>query len=371
MDSRIEKLLTALLNGDSVEDFKPRSRAEHYLKNCILKIGVEGLPDPQSRLDALLYQLAELMPTTGGDVQLQTKTATPGVNEVVVIPDTGYALSKVIIEAVTSAIDANIKAENIKEGVSILGVSGSEKGYDAGYQEGCADGKQLEYDRFWDIFQQGGNRTDYKRAFSYWTDSPIPKYTAIIDAKGGGSAEVFALFGAGNTKDDGMVDLTEACAKLDFSQCEDPANLFMYAYAKNINVDLTGAKKLSSTFSESGGGKHDNIKLKVSASCEFYLTFYWSGSITTLEFLEGSKIGRNGLNLQWSTHLDEVRQTDNTWVINPECPSLKSLLDCLDDKSEDKSTVWKITVGAANLAKIEEYLPTELSNAYAKGWIID
>lgn len=66
MASRIEELLQTLLNGDTIEDFVPQSRSEAYLKNCILKNGVEDLPTPQSRMDALLYSLAEEIPEWSG-----------------------------------------------------------------------------------------------------------------------------------------------------------------------------------------------------------------------------------------------------------------------------------------------------------------
>lgn len=58
MPSRLETLLNAVINGETIE-FTPRSRMEEYLKNCINKAGVEGLPDPRSRADALLYMLSE------------------------------------------------------------------------------------------------------------------------------------------------------------------------------------------------------------------------------------------------------------------------------------------------------------------------
>ena len=62
---------------------------------------------------------------TGGNVQA-SKTVSPATTPVTVLPDTGYdGLAQVDIEAVTSAIDPNIVAGNIKQGVSILGVSGT------------------------------------------------------------------------------------------------------------------------------------------------------------------------------------------------------------------------------------------------------
>lgn len=55
----------------------------------------------------------------------QSKTVTPSTSQQTVQPDSGYnALSSVTVQAVTSAIDASIAPENIKQGVTILGVTG-------------------------------------------------------------------------------------------------------------------------------------------------------------------------------------------------------------------------------------------------------
>lgn len=58
----------------------------------------------------------------------QTKTVEPSIEEQIIIPDDGiFALSSVTVNPVTSKIDESIKAENIKEGVSILGIGGTVK----------------------------------------------------------------------------------------------------------------------------------------------------------------------------------------------------------------------------------------------------
>ena len=52
-------------------------------------------------------------------------------------------------------------------------------GDDGSYDQGYEDGKQAEYDRFWDIYQDNGNRTDHWCAFGGygWTDETFqPKY---------------------------------------------------------------------------------------------------------------------------------------------------------------------------------------------------
>ena len=67
-----------------------------------------------------------------------------------------------------------------------------DKGYDIGYETGKSDGensntafedgKQAEYDRFWDSFQQNGNLRRYEQAFAAygWNDETFkPKYDII------------------------------------------------------------------------------------------------------------------------------------------------------------------------------------------------
>lgn len=67
-----------------------------------------------------------LSKVTVNAMKLQTKTATPKTSSQNITPDSSYnGLSKVTVNAVTSNIDSNIKAGNIKKGVSILGVAGT------------------------------------------------------------------------------------------------------------------------------------------------------------------------------------------------------------------------------------------------------
>ena len=58
----------------------------------------------------------------------QSKSVNPTTSQQVVMADTGYELAKVTVNAVTNAVDSNIKAENIREGISILGIVGNFEG---------------------------------------------------------------------------------------------------------------------------------------------------------------------------------------------------------------------------------------------------
>lgn len=61
----------------------------------------------------------------------QNKTVTPSTQTQNVVADTGYELAQVTVNGVTSAIDNNIQAANIKKDITILGVTGTlEEGTD-------------------------------------------------------------------------------------------------------------------------------------------------------------------------------------------------------------------------------------------------
>ena len=83
----------------------------------------------------------------GGEARLQAKETNPATSVVNVTPDAGYdGLSRVTVNAVTSAIDSNIQAGNIRSGVSILGVAGTHAG-------------QKEEETFNQTYTSNGTRT--------------------------------------------------------------------------------------------------------------------------------------------------------------------------------------------------------------------
>lgn len=101
-------------------------------------------------------------------------------------------------------------------------------------------GAKSEYDRFWDAYQQKGNRVNYQIAFagSGWNSETLkPKYPIV-------STYCFEMF-----RSCGEVDLTKAGVPFDFSQSTSFSN---FAYASEIThfgeINTTGSNALSYTF---------------------------------------------------------------------------------------------------------------------------
>lgn len=96
----LSKVIVEAVSNEIDENIQPNN-----IKLGVSILGVEGNVEP--------------------DKPDQTKEVNPSIEEQIVVPDTGYELSEVKVNGVTSEIDENIISENIKEGVSILGVQGN------------------------------------------------------------------------------------------------------------------------------------------------------------------------------------------------------------------------------------------------------
>ena len=102
--------------------------------NAITEVTV---PAVTSSIDANIIQSnikagVTILGVTGNvepDKPDQTKSCTPTTSQQIITPDTGYELASVTVAGVTAAIDSNITAGNIAQGIIILGVTGT---YDGG-----------------------------------------------------------------------------------------------------------------------------------------------------------------------------------------------------------------------------------------------
>ena len=97
------------------------------------------------------------------------------------------------------------------------------RGVNDGYTDGVSAGQKTEYDRFWDVYQQKGQRTDYDSAFRGvgWNgDSFYPKYDIIVSK----ANNCFTNF-------DGKINLSERLSQcgveLDVSKAGSLVQFFM------------------------------------------------------------------------------------------------------------------------------------------------
>lgn len=216
------------------------------------------------------------------------------------------------------------------------------------------EGKKTEYDRFWDLYQENGKRTNYTCAFANiaWTVETLkPKYDIIPITP----TQIFARgMGAG------IVNITKFLAaqgiKLDFSKCTSFTELFYYTEILEVDtVDTTSAKSLINFCAYAAKlQKINELILKSDGSQTFNNnSFIQCKNLETL--LIKGVIGQNGLNLQWSTKLSHE--------------SLMSIINALADKSTDTSgTVWEIILGDENKAKLTS---EELQIAQNKNWVVN
>lgn len=85
--------------------------------------------DYDATLDAeAIDNITAVASTIHPTVTYQDKTVDPSTSSQEITADSGKTLRKVTVSAVTASIDANITAENIKSGVTILGVEGTYDG---------------------------------------------------------------------------------------------------------------------------------------------------------------------------------------------------------------------------------------------------
>ena len=100
----------------------------------------------------------------------QTITVAPSTTEKVINPEEGYnGITQVTVEAVTNNIDTNIKQENIKKDVSILGITGTlEEGVDTSDANAAAANIEI-------------NKTAYVNGEKITGSLPLNNTTLVVD----------------------------------------------------------------------------------------------------------------------------------------------------------------------------------------------
>lgn len=211
-------------------------------------------------------------------------------------------------------------------------------------------GKKSEYDRFWDAFQQNGERVQYEYAFynPVWTDANFyPKYDMQpTDAS-------FMFYQSGITDLDGR--LKECGVTLDFSNCK---KLYMAFY---WNRAITTIPTVDTRTSTSAGDLYylfgsdsklrsiEKIILKDDGSQTFDGTF---GSCTALQEVRFEGVIGKKISVSNCSKLSH--------------DSLMSILNALKDYA-GSGTTYTCTLDSTNLAKLTD---AEKQIATQKGWTL-
>lgn len=139
---RTKKGTSGLINPQDFESEISSIRTEKPEQEKSVSISTNGTTEVTPDTGKALSKVTV---TTNVQPTLQEKTVAPKTTQQIVTADSGKdGLSKVTVEAVTSSIDSNIVAENIKKDVTILGVTGT---LESGGLPALADGYVVLWER--------------------------------------------------------------------------------------------------------------------------------------------------------------------------------------------------------------------------------
>lgn len=211
------------------------------------------------------------------------------------------------------------------------------------------NGRQAEYNEFWDKYQNFGGRDDYSMAFGGvgWNNKTFrPKYDII----GYNFSNIFNGCGITNLK-----ECLNSCGIIfDTTAATVASNVFSNSSITDVPsiYDVASSTTLNWFYSAANVKNVEKYVFKKDGSQAWGNTFQFANSLQNIVF-EGA-IGKNGFNIQWSKFLSK--------------DSILSILNCLQDKTGDTSAEWKIIIGATNKAKLTE---SELNIARNKNWSVE
>ena len=205
------------------------------------------------------------------------------------------------------------------------------------------NGKQAEYDRFWEDFQWGGTRTDYAAAFARWRriKEIKPKYPVVAV---GDAASIFYNFGrdiATGVKVDNV----------DFSQTTNLTAAFYGCLTiEEIGEIIPNDLEILGTCFAFCNKLHTIKKLKLSERTTYStLGFRDCNELVNMEVL--GTIGQPNLTLQYSTKLSKSSITS---VVNALSTSKTGLTVTLSKTAVNKA--FETSTGAANGSTSQEWL---------------
>ncbi len=165
--------------------------------------------------------------------------------------------------------------------------------HDAGYDSGYSEGKQAEYDRFWDGFQQDGNRKNYWYGFAGpgWTQETLnPKHKIeIVDGTQNAQYAVGMFYRCGcELQANQFIDFSKIADKFDFSKAQRATDMFNSAHITNVIADFSSAVYANTAFANTWGTGVSSLTLKVSELLQNVSQMFYNPNLTRIEMMEGS-----------------------------------------------------------------------------------
>ena len=196
--------------------------------------------------------------------------------------------------------------EGFNNGCEVGYGDGYEEGHRVGKNEGTTEGKQAEYDRFWDEYQENGNKTNYTNCFSGrgWNAETFkPKYNIAPTTP----TQIFKDFGASLD----LVEHLEALGiTLDFSRATTLSEIFLWSNITRVGVvDSRNASAVTYPFAYATKLQTiDKLILKDDGTQTVGSGTFGSCSALVNLTIEGT-IGSTGLSLQAATKLSKASIT--------------------------------------------------------------
>ena len=218
-------------------------------------------------------------------------------------------------------------------------------------------GQKSEYDRFWDDFQQNGDRTNYTNAFSAcWTAETFkPKYPIR-------PTNAYFMFydntGAGIRIDDFVEFCKENNVVLDYSQCENAYyGIGCLCSPHYGTLDFSKCTNLNSLFygqqfSANSAYAVVTIDEFISSEVTTYHATTFQHATKLANITIKGVIAKNNFNVSYCTQLTH--------------DSLMSIINALKDYS-GSGTTYTVTLGTTNLEKLTD---EEKAIATRKGWTL-
>lgn len=238
--------------------------------------------------------------------------------------------------------ESNSEIDVVFEGLQKAGDGGFEKGYERGYEEGT----QSEYDRFWDAFQQNGQRTTYTKAFGNngWVNEIFrPKYDMIVQSNSYQMFENSVLEGS----------LTELLNRTGVQLKFVSNSYFSATFAKSlfteIDFNIENCGTIQTAFD--GCERLKTLKIETLLRTQTIGSNNFANCIALENLTIVGEIGKTNLNLQWSSLLSDA--------------SVQNIIDCLIDLTGQNSQT--ITFHTDVKAKLTDTQKASISN---KNWIL-